>query len=126
MDRGLLDDPWAREEGEGIATRTATLIIGGELKLIEIFVEIRKELVPSLADDEAGTVELLRFNSILTRVSKEGVVLVETSAVRRFSSSSPLGPEPFIGVGIGMETGGERLVRFGAESELGTRVRGSA
>lgn len=125
MDRGLLDDPWAREEGDGIATRTATFIIGGE-KLIEIFVEIGKELVPLLADDEAGTVELLRFNSILTRVSKEGVVLVETSAVRRFSSSSPLGPEPFIGVGIGMETGGERLVRFGVESELGTRVRGSA
>ena len=115
-DRGVCD-LWV--EGEGIAIRTATLIVGGELELssvIEIFAEIERELVPLSTDDEAGRVEL--FKNILARVSKEGVVvLVETSAVRRFSSSSPLVAEGFIGGGTGLETGGERLVRLGVEPE---------
>jgi len=46
-------------------------------------------------------------------VSKEGEVTLETSAVRRCSSSSPLGAGGFIGT----ETGGERLVTLGVEPE---------
>jgi len=121
-DKGV-DDLW--EEGEGIATRTATLIVEGELELssvIEIFAEIERELVPLSADDEAGTLEL-EFKNVLARVNKErvGVVPVEeTSAIRRFSSSSLLGAETFMGVGIGMEAGGERLVRLGVEPEQET------
>jgi len=120
-DKGV-DDPW-EEESEGIATRTATLIVEGELErssVIEIFAEIERELVPLLsADDEAGTLEL-EFKNVLARVNNErvGVVTaVETSAIRRFSSSSLPDAETFIGVGIGMETGGERLVRLGVEPE---------
>jgi hypothetical protein len=121
-DRGV-DDPW--EEGEdGIAIRTDTLTIEGELELssvIETFVESERESVPLSADEaEVG------FKNILARVSKEGEVTVEISAVRLFSSSSPLGAEGFVGVGTGMKTGGERLVRLGVEPEQGTEVRGSA
>lgn len=98
---GRVDDPW--EDGEGIAMKTATLTVGGELEwssVIELFVEIEGGLFPLSADDEA---ELgIGFKNILARVSKEGVV--ETSAVRRFPSSSP------VGVGAaGMGTGDERL-----------------
>lgn len=125
-DRGV-DDPW--EEGEGIAIRTATLSVEDELELssvIEIFAEIERELIPLSADDEAGTLEL-GFKNVLARVNKEGVgvVPVETSAIRRFSSSSLPDAEGFIGVGIGMEIGGERLVRLGVESEWETEVIGS-
>lgn len=72
--------------------------------VIEIFADIEWELLS--ADDETGTVDELGFKNILARVSKEGgalVVVVETSAaaVRRFSSSSPLGVE------LGMEVGGD-------------------
>ena len=118
-DRGV-DDLWEEEEeeGEGIAIRTATLIVvGGELELssvIEIFAEIDRELFPLSPDDEIGTEEELAFKNILARVSKEGEAPEETSAVRRFSSSSPLGPERFIG---GMEAGDERLARLGVEPE---------
>ena len=105
-DRGV-DDRW--EEGDGIAIRTATLIVGGVLELssvIEIFAEFERELVPLSADEEAGVVEL-GFRNILARASNEGVVMLETSAVSRFSSSlSLLGGE----VGEGMKTGGERPV----------------
>ena len=122
-DRGVYN-PW--EKGEGIAIKTATRIVGGGLELssvIEIFAEIERELIPLSADDEAGTVEL-GFKNILARVNKEGVVPLETSAVvRRTSSSSPRGAEEFIGVGAGMGTGDERLVRLGVEPE---GVRGSA
>jgi len=116
--------------GEGIAIRTATFIFGGELELssvIEIFAEFVRgfRLVPLSADEEAGTVVGLGLKNILAaRVSKEGevvvvVVPVETSAVRRFSSSSPLG------VGPVTETGGSWLVvRLGVEPEEGTEVRG--
>ena len=71
-----LVDTW-EGVGEGIAIRTATLIIGcgGEIA------ETGWELAPMLlVDDEAGTEEL-RCKNILARVSKEGGV-VETSAVR--------------------------------------------
>lgn len=108
---GVDDDPWEEEGGEGIAIRTATLIVGGgELELssvIEIFAEIERELS---GDDETGTVEEeLGFKNILARVSKEGgeVVVALVEAVRRFSSSSPLG------IGIGMGSGG--LERLGVE-----------
>jgi len=128
-DRGDDVDPWEDEEevgGEGIAIRTATLIVvGGELELssvIEIFAEIERELLGPLlsADDETGAVEEeLGFKNILARVSKEGgvVILLLVEAVRRFSSSSPLGVEWFIGVGIGMGTGGWTPVRLCAEPE---------
>ena len=113
-DRGE-NDLW--EEGEGIAIRTDTLTIGGELELssvIETFVEIARDSVP-LSGDEAE----LGFRNILARENKEG----GTSAVRLFSSSSPLGAEGFVGVGTGVKTGGERL---GVEPEQGTVDRGSA
>jgi len=123
VDRGVIDDvdPW-EVGGEGIAIRTATLIVGGgELELssvIEIFAEIERELGPLSADDETGTVEEeLGFKNILARVSKEGGVIVLVEAVRRFSSSSPLGVERFIGVGIGMGTGGGTPVTLGAKPE---------
>lgn len=120
-DRGVVDDddddPW--EDGDGIAIKTATLIVvGGGFELssvIEIFAEIGWELS---ADDETGTIEELWFKNILALVSKEGGVLVESSAVRLFSSSSPLGP--------GMETGGERLLRLGVDPQQGTEDKGSA
>jgi len=114
-DRGV-DDRWE----EGIAIRTATLIVGGELELssvIEIFAEIERELFPLSPDDEIGTVEELAFKNILARVSKEGGAPEEASTVRRFSSSSLLGAERFVGVGIGIEAGGETLVGLGAEPE---------
>jgi len=114
-DRGV-DEPW--EDGEGIAIRTATLIVDGELELssvIEIFAEFDRELVPLSADDAAGTVEL--FKNILARLSKERGAPEETSAVRRFSSWSPLDAEWFVGVGVGMKTGEARLVRLGVEPE---------
>jgi len=118
-DRGV-DDRW-EEEGEGIAIRTATLIVGGgELELssvIEIFAEIERELFPLSPDDEIGTVEELAFKNILARVSKEGGAPEEASTVRRFSSSSLLGAERFVGVGIGIKAGGEMLVGLGAEPE---------
>jgi len=117
-DRGV-DDRW-EEEGEGIAIRTATLIVGGELELssvIEIFAEIERELFPLSPDDEIGTVEELAFKNILARVSKEGVAPEEASPVRRFSSSSRLGAERFVDVEIGIEADGETLVRLGAEPE---------
>ena len=120
-DRGA-DDPW--EDGEGIAIRTATLIVGSELELssvIEIFAEFERELLPLSAVDEPE----VGFKNILARVSKEGVVPVETSAVRRFSSPSPLGAEGFIGVEVGLETGGERVVILGVKPEQGTEVRDS-
>jgi len=44
-ERGV-DEPW--EESEGIAIRTATLMVGGELELssvIEIFAEFEREFV---------------------------------------------------------------------------------
>ena len=125
VDRGVLVDDPCEEEGEGIAIRTATLIVeGDELELImscaielEIFAGIERELVPSSADDGAGTVEL-GFKNILARVSKEGIVVpVKSSAVYRFSPSSLLGIDGSIGVEKGMETGGERLVRLGVERE---------
>jgi hypothetical protein len=137
-DRGDDVDPWEEEEeevdGEGIAIRTATLIVGGgELELssvIEMFAEIERELGPLLSadDDETGAVEEeLGFKNILARVSKEGgVVILLVEAVRRFSSSSPpLGVEWFIGVGIGMGTGGWTPVRLCAEPEQTTEDRGS-
>lgn len=118
-DRGV-HDPW--EEGEdGIAIRTVTLTIAGELELssvIETFAETERESFPlSAGGAEVG------FRNILARVSKEGEVTVETSAVRLISS---LGAEGFVGVGTGMKTGGERLVRLGVEPEHGSEVRGSA
>ena len=125
VDRGVLVDDPCEEEGEGIAIRTATLIVeGDELELImscvielEIFAGIERELVPSSADDGAGTVEL-GFKNILARVSKEGIVIpVKSSAVYRFSPSSLLGVDGSTGVEKGMETGGERLVRLGVERE---------
>ena len=112
-DRGVVDEPW--EEGEGIAIRTATRTVVGVLELSsvnDIFVEFECALVPLSADDGSGAVDE-GFKNILARVSKEGVVPVETSAVRRFSSSSPLGAEAFIGV----ETAGERPAELGVEPE---------
>ena len=86
-DRGrvVVVDTWEEGVGEGIAIRTTTLIIGcGELECD--IVEIEWELVPLLlADDEAGTAAAAvesRFKNLLARVSKEGVVVVETTAVR--------------------------------------------
>jgi hypothetical protein len=96
----------------------------GELELrsvIEIFEEFEWALAPLSADDEAERVEVgergVGFMNILARVSKEGVVPVETSAVRWFSSSC------LIGVEAGMETGGERV---GVVPEQWTEVRGTA
>lgn len=122
-DRGVHDpwhDPW--EEGEdGIAIRTVTLTIEGELELssvIETFADIVRESFPFSADEaEVG------FRNILARVSKEGEVTAETSAVRLISS---LGARGFVGVGTGMKTGGERLVTLGVEPEHGSEVGGSA
>jgi len=62
LDEKKVDD-LCEEEGEGIAIRTATLIVEGELELImscvfEIFGEFGRELVPSSVDGEAETVEL--------------------------------------------------------------------
>ena len=127
VDRGVLVDDPCEEEGEGIAIRTATLIVEGDelpVELImscaielEIFAGIERELVPSSADNGAGTVEL-GFKNILARVSKEGIVVpVKSSAVYRFSPSSLLSVDGSIGVEKGMETGGERLVRLGVERE---------
>ena len=88
-DRGrvVVGDTWEEPEGvgEGIAIRTTTLIIGcGELE--SDIVEIGWELVLLLlSDDEAGTAVAVvesRFKNLLARVSKEGVVVVETTAVR--------------------------------------------
>ena len=58
--RGVLDDddPRVEPESEGIAIRTATLIVGGELEpssAIEILLEFEPKLVPFSADDEART-----------------------------------------------------------------------
>ena len=49
----VVDDPW--EESEGIAIRTATLTVGGELELSsvnEISVEFEWAWVPLSAEDE--------------------------------------------------------------------------
>ena len=107
----MLDDLlW--EVGEGIAIRTTTLIVEGDLKPssgTEIF---EQELVLLSADEgEEGRIELGNLKNFLTRVSKDGVILVEISAIGRFSSSSPLYGEGFIGVlETEMGTGEERLV----------------
>ena len=74
-------DPWG--ESEGIAIRTVTFTVAGELELssvIEIFAE--RGLVPlsAAADEVRGDKGGLGgCKNILARVSKEGVV--ETSAV---------------------------------------------
>ena len=88
-----------------MAMKTATLTVGGsELELTsvgdgEIFVGTVSGLVP-LSVDASDEAEVEFENNLLARVNKEGLVVarVETSAVRR-SSSSPLGEEGFVGVG---------------------------
>ena len=136
-DRGILDDLSRWEVGEGIAIRTTTRIVEGDLKpssVTEIFEQELVLLSTDASEEEEGTVEFgFNLKNFLARVSKEfeGVLLVETSAVGRFSSPSPLCAEGFIGVETGMGTGEERLVvlvKLGGEplAEQGTDARGSA
>jgi len=120
-----VDDPDPREGGgEGIAIRTATLIVVGKEDLRSV-IDIFLESVPlglvalSTEADEAGRGEVgegVGLKNLLARVKKEGVV--ETSGGRWFSSS-PLGVEgvrEIMGGGIGIGTGGERI-RLAAEPE---------
>ena len=136
-DRGVLDDLSRWEVGVGIAIRTTTRIVEGDLKPSSVTEIFEQELVLLSTDidasedsEEEGTVELgFNLKNFLARVSKEGVLLlVETSAVGRFSSSSPLCAEGFIGVETGMGTGEVVLVKLGGEplAEQGTDARGSA
>lgn len=76
------DDPWEECRGEGIAIRTATLIVVGE-EGSTVDIAVGWVLALSGEADEGGRGEVgkgVGFRSILARLSKEGVV--ETSAVR--------------------------------------------
>jgi hypothetical protein len=77
-----VDDPWEECEGEGIAIRTATLIVVGE-EGSTVDIAVGWVLAVSREVDEAGRGEVgkgVGFKNVLARLNKEGVV--ETSVVR--------------------------------------------
>jgi len=79
---GGVDELW--EGSEGIAIRTVTLTVEGELELssvIEIFVEWALETLLAAGDEaRRGKAGRGGFKNVLARVNKEGVV--EVAAAR--------------------------------------------